>query len=216
MMPVITETPFDKRHCCWFCGEPNSGEFTFPDGERSAFNCPHVLLSVPSCDECNKIAKSAAVHSIWQVNHFVKSSLMVRYNKHLAIGINWTEEELATSEFEHGNFAGFARSAWFVYEVARGRVNYQSWPLVIDGVEYYDSEPTLTFTFDDVVYPSLDYAIKHYAKTFFIDRHYFSAVLYKLSKGDITPRYFAQTVRFCRLLVNASATERQVAFKQLS
>lgn len=223
MNPVtITDTPFDKRHCCWFCGEPNGTVFIFSknnnDGEVSQSNernCLHATLSVPSCDECKSLAKSAQVNSIWQANHFVKSSLMVRYNKHLAIGVNWTEEELATSGFESGNFAGFARSAWFVYEVARDRVNFKSWPLVIDGIELYDDEQSLTFTFDGVVFPSLDDAIQHYAKTFYIDRDYFSSVLYKLSAGKISSHYFAQSVRFCRLLVNASASERQAAFKQL-
>lgn len=224
MPATMTESPFDKRHCCWFCGEPNSMGFTFPTYQKtslivsqtpSSIVCPHPKLSVPSCEECYKIANGADVNSIWAVNDYVKRALMKRYRKHLAIGINWTPEELANSEFQQGSFAGFARSAWFMYEIARDRVNYNSWSLIIDGVELYDDRQKDTFNFDGVIYACVEEAIAHYSKTFFIDTNYFTAVLSKISEGEITSTNFAKTVRFCRLLVNSSALERNQAFEQL-
>lgn len=225
---VITETPFNKRHCCWFCGEPNHGEFVFPfhevktnsfDYNYLVLSCPHPTISIPSCGECRKIAKKAQVDNIWAVSVHVKKQLLKNYSKDLAIGINWTQEELATNEFEQGNFAGFAKSAWFMYEVAKGRVNYLAWPLVVNGIELkvidYEVIQVESFSFDGVLYPSLPDAIKHYATVFLLDEPYIFAVLQHISGGDINQKSFAQAVRFCRLLVNATLNERKVAFKDL-
>ena len=225
---IITETPFSKRRCCWFCGEPNNAQFIFPPhSSLSSYQsdqylllaCPHPVISVPSCNECHKLAKKSLASSIWSVKAEVKRQLLKLYAKDLAIGINWTEQELASSDFEQGNFSGFARSAWFMYEVAKGRVNYLSWPLVADGIELDQTmagaEQVEVFNFDGVAYPSLEDAITHYAKVFFLDRDYFTSVVQHLGNDNINVKTFAHAVRFCRLLVNASPNERQQAFKGL-
>jgi len=225
---IATETPFNKRRCCWFCGEPNNIQFVFPShsslssyqGDNSLLvTCPHPVISVPSCSECHKLAKKARVHTIWAVKDFVKRQLIKHHAKDLAIGINWTQEELASSEFEDGNFAGFARSAWFIYEVAKGRVNYLGWPLTVNGLELdelqLDEKIEEAFAFDGVLFPSLADAISHYAKTFLLNEHYISEVLQHLGNGDVDERSFARAVRFCRLLVNATPNERKVALKAL-
>ncbi|PKI17384.1 hypothetical protein [Colwellia sp. 12G3] len=225
---IITETPFDKRHCCWFCGEPSHAVFIFPS-YSSAFSyesdkylslsSSHPVISVPACRECQKLANKAEESTILAVRANVKKQLIQRYAKDLAIGVNWTEQELATSEFEQGNFAGFARSAWFMYEVAKTRVSYLAWPLVANGIELEEIDleeiQAETFSFDGVLYPSLSDAINHYAKIFLLDEHYVIAVLQHLGNGDIDEKSFAQAVRFCRLLVNASPSERKVAFNNL-
>jgi len=225
---IVTETPFNKRRCCWFCGEPNNTQLIFPShcslsayqGDNSLLvTCPHPVISVPSCSECHKLAKKARVHTIWAVKDFVKRQLIKHHAKDLAIGINWTQEELASSEFEDGNFAGFARSAWFIYEVAKGRVNYLGWPLTVNGLELdelqLDEKIEEAFAFDGVLFPSLADAISHYAKTFLLNEHYISEVLQHLGNGDVDERSFARAVRFCRLLVNATPNERKVALKAL-
>lgn len=230
---IITETPFNKRHCCWFCGEPSQVSFivpamsTTPTNERNNYllrSCPHPVISVPTCRECQQLASKADKNSIWAVKDQVKRQLLKRYAKDLAIGINWTEQELANSGFEQGNFAGFARSAWFMYEVAKGRVNYLGWTLVANGIELDEVDAELdegqTFSFDGVLYPSLADAITHYAKAFLLDEPYVIAVLQYLSESNadgqsVDDKLFAQAVRFCRLLVNATPNERKVAFKAL-
>jgi hypothetical protein len=225
---LITETPFNQRHCCWFCGEPNSAQFIFPthnslssyQGDKSLLvTCPHPVISVPVCNECHKWAKQARVNTIWEVKLFVKKQLIKRYAKDLAIGINWTEEELASSEFEQGNFSGFARSAWFIFDVAKGRMNYSGWPLVVEGIELnellLDERVTEPFSFDGMIYPSLADAISHYAKIFLLDEHYVSEVLQHLGNGHYDEKSFAKAVRFCRLLVNATPSERKTALKTL-
>jgi hypothetical protein len=227
---IKTETPFNYRHCCWFCGEPHQGFFTFPtqQGSEDEFDMlivdaqfTHPALFVESCHECRTFASQPSLSSIWEVRRFVKEKLITTYAKHLAIGVNWTQEELANSDFEQGNFAGFARSAWFMFEVAKGRVNFQGWPLVIDGVELnemdYSTRVVETFGFDGVLYPSISEAVTYYCNVFYIDKSYFYKVLRCIvSEGsDIDQALFAKTVRFCRLLVNASSHERKVALQGL-
>jgi len=230
---VITETPFDKRYCCWFCGEPSHVDFVFPTNSSLADNtpytyqdtkylllsCPHPKISVPCCGECQKIASKAQVDNIWAVNSFLKKQLIKRYAKDLAIGVNWTQQELSSSEFEQGSFSGFAKSAWFIYEVAKGRVSYIGWPLVADGIvldnSVHEIEQVETFHFDGVMYPSINDAVEHYGNIFLLDQQYVNAVLQQLSHGDIDVKSFAQAIRFCRLLVNATPNERRVALNTL-
>lgn len=225
---IITETPFDKRHCCWFCGEPSHVVFIFPS-DSSAFanesdkylslSSSHPRMSIPSCRECQQLANKSQENTILAVKGSVKKQLIKRYAKDLAIGVNWTKEELANSEFDDGNFAGFARSAWFMYEVAKARVSYLGWPLVVNGIDLeeidLDEIEAQSFNFDGVLYPSLSDAINHYAKIFLLDEHYVIAVLQYLGNGAIDEKSFAKAVRFCRLLVNASPNERKVAFNAL-
>ncbi|MFQ3209768.1 MAG: hypothetical protein ACI9U5_000059 [Colwellia sp.] len=226
---IITETPFDKRHCCWFCGEPSQVAFIFPS-YSSAFSDEsnkylllsnsHPVISIPACQECQKLANKAEESTILAVKANVKRGLIQRYAKDLAIGVNWTEHELATSEFEQGNFAGFARSGWFMYQVAKTRVSHLAWPLVANGIELEEIDleeiQAQSFTFDGVLYPSLSDAINHYAKIFLLDEHYVIAVLQHLGNDNIDEKSFAQAVRFCRLLVNASPRERKVAFDEIA
>lgn len=221
---ITTETPFNKRHKCWFCGEPNQYVFTYLNtfeshvSENTSITKPSSKFSLPSCKECYQIAKKSITkakherlhHTIWTIKSEVKHYLVQHYRKDLAIGINWTKAELEESEFEQGNFAGFQRSAWFMFELARARVNYVSWPLIVDGITVLDEYEEQSFNFDDVVYPTIEQAMQHYADILSISLDYFRSVLELL--GD---DHFAKVVRFCRLLVADNAYERQQALRQL-
>ncbi|GHG06628.1 hypothetical protein GCM10017161_40400 [Thalassotalea marina] len=138
---------------------------------------------------------------------------MRKYHDHLAIGINWTEQELEEAEFEGGNFESFKRSAWMMYEIARERVNFIGWPIEIAGVniddlQYLVPEP---FIFDGVEFPCLDDAISHYSRTFGLHKKYLSQVLSFMGKEQ-----FAKAVRFCRLQIGATPSERKLALLALN
>lgn len=209
---TLVETPFSYRNCCWFCQEPAAKVFNFPQENNNVVNCVHSPLSLNCCDECFVPAQKSKSTSIWSVFKDVKRFLIKHYQKDLAIGINWTQEELANSQFEEGNFEGFQRSAWFMYEVAKQRVNFKGWPLVVNGIniEELKWEEQKSFTFDGVEYPSTDDAISHYAQTFFIPVDYFKEVLVQVGLER-----FAYAVRFCRLLVGATPNERKAALNNL-
>lgn len=200
------EVPFQNRHQCWFCGEPAASHFTFPHQAHVIFDCPHPKLTVPSCRECSDAALKAKVRSIWQVSQQVKKFLMRKYKKDLAIGLNWTREELADAGFEDGSFSGFQKSAWFMYEVAKQRVNFFGWPLILDGVEITSEGDSESFNFDGVCYPSIEEAIEYYCDNFRLDSVFFRQILAKTG-----PDKFAQAVRFCRLYIAATPAEKSRA-----
>jgi hypothetical protein len=220
LLNITTETPFDKRHDCWFCGEPNQYIFTYLNGFEPSTSESKLIdqVSLPSCKECYQVANKSVInakdeglrYSIWTVKAEVKQYLVQHYRKDLAIGINWTKIELEESEFEQGNFAGFQRSAWFMFELAKARVNYVSWPLIVDGITVLDEYQEQSFNFDDVVYPNIEQAMQHYAGTFSLSLDYFRTVLALFGNKN-----FAKAVRFCRLLVADTAIERQQALRQL-
>ncbi len=198
------EIPFENRHQCWFCGEPSSTDFVFPRTTEQKLVCKHASLSLPSCQECESFAKKSEQLSIFLIAQCVKKQLIRCYNKHLAIGLNWTKQELAESNFKGGNFEGFQRSAWFMFEVAKARVNFQAWEVVLEGIPLENNGDARRFLFDGVDYPSLDEAIAHYSETFLFDQKFFTSVLYLLGLDK-----FSQAVRICRLHVGATPVERQ-------
>lgn len=202
------EVPFQYRHQCWFCAEPAASHFTFPHHQYLIFDCPHPKLTVPSCSECADAAQKAKVRSIWQVSQCVKKFLMRKYKKDLAIGLNWTQEELADAGFEEGGFSGFQKSAWFMYEVAKARINFLGWSLVLDGIEIAQDEESQNFIFDGVSYPSIEEAIEYYCANFRIDSVFFRQVLAKTG-----PDKFSQAVRFCRLHIAATPAEKSRALR---
>ncbi|WP_206483943.1 hypothetical protein [Thalassotalea sp. G2M2-11] len=206
------ETPFDCRHLCWFCGEPASQVFEFPRADHVIVDCLHPALSLKTCHECYNFARKAKGTSIWLVRNEVKQSLLRTYQKDLAIGIHWTKQELENSEFAGGNFEGFMRSGWMMYEIARQRVNFSGWSLVVAGanIDELQWQTALSFSFDGVTYPTINEAISHYVKAFSLHRDFFQKVLQHLGQDK-----FAQAVRFCRLLVDATPDERKAALGQL-
>ena len=206
----LIETPFEYRRCCWFCGEPKQYMFGFPHNQYLVFQCTHSPLQVPACKECYAFASKAKVNNIWQVQVYVKQQLMKHYKKDLAIGLNWTEEELRNSGFEGGSFEGFQRSAWFMYEVAKNRVSYSGWPLYINGLPVEYMEEKRSFIFDGIRYPTIDDAIKHYAQTFDLSLLFFKKVLAEL--GD---NKFGEAVRYARLFVGTTPQEQTIALNKL-
>ena len=206
----LIESPFNYRNLCWFCGEPKSTEFCMPHDQHVIVRCVHGKLAVPSCQECHVFARKAKADDIWDVARSVKQHLVKVYRKDLAIGVNWTPEELANSQFEGGNFESFQRSAWFMYEVARDRVNFRGWPIVIAGIKLTPPDTVANFEFDGVVFPTINDAIDHYAKAFYLSKN-----LLRQSVAIVGVNKFSQAVRFCRLLIDATPDERTLALNEL-
>ena len=212
--PSYIDIPFECRHQCWFCGEPAQMGFCFPQifpqQDAIILDCPHPQFLVPSCAECHHFAQQAKGDSIWAISLAVKRKLLVFYQKDLAIGINWTEQELDNSQFEGGNFSGFQKSAWFVFQVAKDRINFSAWPLSYQGVDIDVVLDKKSFSFDGVTYPSIDDAVEHYCQTFALKKNLFQEALNKIGI-----KRFSDTVRFCRLLVGATPNEQKASLSCL-
>lgn len=136
----------------------------------------------------------------------VKDALMALYAKHLAIGINWTEAELAESEFSCKVFEGFKKSAWMMYQIARDRINFPGWPILLEGVDLECQQDSTQFEFDGVSYSSLPAAIHYYSKQFCLDSAFFAELLRLVGKHR-----FSYALRLARIhIAAAKEMKRQV------
>lgn len=204
------DIPFAYRHHCWFCFEPANETFTFPNPQQLNFDCPHPTVTLPCCLECKRVASKANVLTIWHVAQAVNRYFIHHYRKDLAIGLNWTKESLENSGFEGGNFEGFQRSAWIMYEIARDRLNFSGWELCVDGVMLESNAAICPYHFDGVTYPSVNDAIDHYTYAYELDGQYFRQALAIFGLSS-----FSKAVRHCRLYVGATPQEKAQALQVL-
>ncbi|MCG6200055.1 hypothetical protein [Psychromonas antarctica] len=204
--PVI-EIPFNYRATCWFCGEPKDQIINFPKYNSEESLLTHSPICLPSCDECAAIIKRSAFSSLYAYRDAIKKALVVKHQKILSIGSNWTKQELAESQLEGSAFEGFKRSAWFMFEMMQGRINYQGWPLVIANEKLIIESEHESFDFDGVTYVSLDDAVTHAVKTFHLDEQLFTRVLSVIGKDK-----FGNAIRLCRLYPALTSKNRESVF----
>ncbi|WP_105901667.1 hypothetical protein [Vibrio gangliei] len=167
---AFIDIPFNFRHTCWFCGEPASRSFDFPKNPKNIHFLEHAPMSIPACSECAVVNVAADTASIWAVRDHVKHALMDKYASHLAIGQNWTEEELEESEFSGALLGGFGESAWKMYLIAKQRISYPGWQVAVDGITVEGESEAYGFEFDGVRYMSLNTCINHLIKSLRLDK----------------------------------------------
>ena len=207
--PVI-EIPFNDRDRCWFCGEPKDKVINFPKFDLEEGLLTHRPICLPSCKECASIVKRSAFTSLYAYRDAIKQALAEKHRKTLSIGSNWTQQELEESELEGSAFEGFKRSAWMMFEIIQGRINYAGWPLVVNNEKLIIEQEHESFEFDGVIYVSLDEAITHAVKTFHLDEQLFTRVLSVVGKTK-----FGQAIRLCRLYPIITSKEREVIFVEI-
>ncbi|MEI6898052.1 MAG: hypothetical protein V5786_11315 [Psychromonas sp.] len=207
--PVI-EIPFNFRHHCWFCGEPDHKNINFPKKAYETNIVDHPAICVPSCKECAMIIQRSAFTSIYAYRDAIKQALVKKHQKILSIGSNWTKQELQESELEGSAFAGFKRSAWPMFEMMQARINYKGWAVIINNDQLIEEQDNEAFEFDGINHVCLEDAVAHVIKTFFLDEQLFTRVLSVLGKGK-----FSQAIRLCRLYPNLSSKQRESVFLEI-
>jgi hypothetical protein len=207
--PLI-EVPFNYRNTCWFCGEPDDQNVDFPKNTYEANIVTHEPICLPSCKECANIIQRSAFTSIYAYRDAIKKGLVKKHQKVLSIGSNWTEQELLESEFEGSAFEGFKRSAWPMFKMMQARINYQGWNIVINNDHVIEEHEHENFEFDGVNYTSLEDAVTHAIKTFFLDEQLFTRLLSVIGKEK-----FTQAIRLCRLYPNLSTKQRESVFIEI-
>ncbi|OEE86201.1 hypothetical protein A1OQ_17115 [Enterovibrio norvegicus FF-162] len=198
---TLIDIPFNQRHICWFCGEPSSEILHFPRTARK--NVEHALLALPACKECDAIKHSRDINSIWQFRAHVKQALISKYTKHLAIGENWTKEELEESEFSGSILGGFGESAWHMYEIAKQRVAYEGWPLIVDGLTFDAMDDTSSFEFNGTCYASLRNCVDFFEKASDIDKELLTQLV-----EIVTPARFDYALKIAKLNKRISPARR--------
>jgi len=221
MESVNLDIPFEHRFSCWFCGE-GSHQTVVATLATPPTPQQHSLVNMPICDECKSYRCHLEVKSIASLKIQIKSKIVKRSAKALAVGVNWTEEELKNSELNGSAFDGFIKSAWPMYLIAKERLNYSGWPLSIDGipVDYLDhfnvdesTEALLleqTFVFDGLIFTSFICMLDYLSDTFSLNRTFLKQVL------TIYGHHRAvAAVKFCRLIPQYAKLEREQALYDL-
>ncbi|MBT1445849.1 hypothetical protein KJI95_15185 [Shewanella sp. JM162201] len=203
---AIAEAPFDKRHLCWFCEEPADGLFHFISPREHE----HPSVAISACKECRLIAKSRELDSLYECRMLVKDTLIQRYAKHLAIGSNWTKAELEDSGFDCKILGGFKKSAWFMYEVARDRVNAAGWPVSVNGLVIDDGSHGAEIEHDGVKFTTLTGAARHFSHTQGLDEQFICALVKLLGR-----QRFAYALRLASLYRAANSRQKQELLSEL-
>ncbi|GHA42148.1 hypothetical protein ACFFLZ_14175 [Photobacterium aphoticum] len=204
----VIDVPFEYRHTCWFCGEPYYESHSFMASPN--YDQQTLPILVPCCQECFSLCKSIKVSGLDILRDKVKEQLHRKYEKHLQIGINWTKEELEDCEFEGKALEGFKESAWAMYEIAKGRVNYAGWPLAIDGQPMASFSSAFHVQFDGVTYTSLQHAVEQLAKAYAIPQPYLEEVIEVVGREKL-----AYAIRFAKTTYGYSAQERMASIASL-
>ncbi|KLV03823.1 hypothetical protein ABT56_17795 [Photobacterium aquae] len=202
------DVPFEYRHTCWFCGEPYYDSYAFMPSPN--YDGQEQPLLIPSCEECFGFCRQTRVSGIDLLRDKVKDALHKKYQKHLQIGVNWTKEELEDCEFEGKALEGFRESAWAMFEIAKGRVNYAGWPLTIDGQPVSALSQAFHVEFDGIIYTSLQRAVEQLAKAYAIPQPYLEAVIEVVGRQRL-----AYAIRFAKTTYGYSADEREASIASL-
>ncbi|MGF1724972.1 hypothetical protein [Photobacterium nomapromontoriensis] len=202
------DVPFEFRHTCWFCGEPYYESYPFmasPNYEQQA-----LPVMLPCCQECYGICRPIKVSGLDLLRDKVKEQLHHKYQKHLQIGVNWTQDELDNCEFEGKALEGFRESAWQMFEIAKARVNYAGWPLTIDGLPVSIMSTRFHVHFDGITYTSLTQAVEQLAKAYAIPQPYLEAVIEVVGRDRL-----GYAIRFAKTTYGYSPQERESSISSL-
>ncbi|BDM64642.1 hypothetical protein NFHSH190041_20940 [Shewanella sp. NFH-SH190041] len=205
--PTLIDIPFDLRHHCWFCGEPCNDVFAF----YATRHTPHPPLSVPACHECHLFARKAPLSSIWDCHQTVKDALLKRYQTHLAIGDNWTETELAESEFSCKILSGFRESGWKMYLIAKSRINFRPWPLTLEGIDIDEPTSSQQLQINGINFNSLNQAIHHYGNSLGLDQHFLTALINILGRHR-----FSHALKLAKLMRSATQKDKRQFLMELN
>ncbi|MBA5761480.1 hypothetical protein H2O73_03905 [Vibrio sp. 404] len=206
-MPAHTYTsidvPFNNRHTCWFCGEPSSTNLHFPRDVESCVYLEHILLTIPACNECQSFKYPSDLTSIWALRSCIKQALISKYTKHLAIGENWTEQELIDSDFSGAILGGFGKSAWQMYQIAKQRVAFQGWLVSVDDLPLNSIDDTVGFEFNGTHYSSLNSCIDFFVNAIDVDRELLTQLI-----DIMTPSRFDHALKIAKLNKRISNARR--------
>lgn len=208
---TFIDIPFNQRHTCWFCGEPSSVTLEFPHHDNIASSLNHPLLALPACRECRSFKTPRHTRSIWVLRAHIKQALITKYTKHLAVGENWTEQELKESEFSGALLGGFGESAWKMYLIAKQRVVFEGWPLGIDDQMLDILDDTSSFEYNGTQFPSLSACINFLSEGSGIDKELLTQLV-----EIVTPARFGYAHQIAKLNKRPSPVQRRQIIEEIT
>lgn len=208
---TLIDIPFSSRYTCWFCGEPSGATLHFPRSAEPNFHLEHAFLAIPACNECHLIDYPDHLSSIWGLRSCIRQALISLYTPHLAIGENWTEQEIQDSDFSGAILGGFGKSAWRMYEIAKQRVAFQGWLVSVDGLPLDIIDDTSDFEFDGTHYSSLKTCIDFFADATNIDKDLLTQLV-----DIVTPSRFNYALKIAKLNKRISHAKRTKIIDDIS
>jgi len=200
------DIPFEYRFTCWFCGEGSYQTIV------TALITPEEThaVNMPICDECKAYRCHNDVNSLVQLRERIKEKIVKRSAKELSIGANWTEEELQESDLNGSAFDGFKKSGWPMYLIAKDRVNFNGWPLSINGIPTESISINEVFEFDGLTFTSFISMLDYLSQSFSLNKEFLRKVLAIYGNDRAI-----EAVKFCRLMLDNSEFQREKAIDDL-
>lgn len=168
-------------------------------------------MSIPACSECQSFTYPNNLNSIWALRASIKQALISKYTKHLAIGENWTEQELVDSDFSGAILGGFGKSAWQMYEIAKQRVAFQGWAVSMDDIPLDSFDDTSGFEFNGTNYLSLNTCIDFFVDAIDVDRELLTQLI-----AIVTPSRFDHALKIAKLNKRISNARRAQIIDEIS
>jgi len=200
------DIPFDCRFKCWFCGEDSHTTIETKLSEVEN----NFMTNIPICDECESYKCHKEIFFIDELRNSIKEKIILISSRELSIGANWTEKELQESDLKGMAFDGFKKSGWEMYLIAKERVNFKGWNLCVDGIPIENISSNEKFEFDGLSFTSFISMLDYLSKSFSINKDFLKKVLTLYGSHRII-----EAVKFCRLRINDSESERKQAFEDL-
>lgn len=198
------EIPFNQRNKCWFCGEPDRDvHYKFPANPADIKQIAHHAILIPICNECNAYKIDDFCLDIFELKDAIKSKIVSKHTKILGIGLNWTKQELETSEFEGHAFEGFKRSAWSMYEIVKSKINFSGWELIVDDKPLISERFIENVDYEGITYKNMFEASKVIVRQLNLDQELFNECL-----NIVGDSRFEYVVSLCSLNKNISNRER--------
>lgn len=193
------DIPSAFLHRCFYCGDTSTEDEHCPPVSRYydyiAVYDKHPALIVPSCRDCNNLLGNSLQATIYQRFNDLKTLLLKKYGKYLRLGSMWEEGDADYYGFT-GRYRTMVDAMPRLSKQYEDRINWQHWPLSIDGVDLDTDYEEEVFTVVKKKFSSLTQVFEYARKVDKIPEKYLDAVIKLVGEGKLEYAYnYCKTVK---------------------
>lgn len=174
------DVPWEFRNICFYCGEFSQHDDHVPPTSRyhdfmAMYDC-HPPLLIPACKQCNSLLGDSLQRDIYERFEECKLRLLKKLDKYLMYGNIWDEDSLDYARFT-GDLGKFSKAIVKHAQIAKSRLEWEHWPVSIDGNILEKSEEGYMIKMDGKEFKRLDHAIEYVKRVYKIPALYFEKVI---------------------------------------